>query len=196
MHLVSRFFGTVFARRLTQAEAEWVNRHLDAGEAKVFFSQSVSDQQHGFAVAQRVVAILEDRATPNVRAAALLHDVGKQNVRFCGVRLGPIGRSLATVAWGLRLRFGVVNTYVQHNELGAELLRSVGADPFAATWALEHVWPEEVWTTPIELGRALQKADFSTGWNTRDIGIETEAEPEAVNETTNNYGKKVQPNER
>ena len=101
-------------------------------------------------------------------AAALLHDVGKLEARF-GVYL----RTMATLsgkavkhdpviidAWtrttGVTRRVGL---YLEHARLGGDLLAIAGSDPLTAAWARQHHRPEDEWTVPPEIGRALQDAD-------------------------------------
>ena len=63
--------------------------------------------------------------------AALLHDVGKKRSN-----LGPIGRSLATVAYSLRLPLPMRwRMYREHGRLGATELERVGASSLAVNFA-------------------------------------------------------------
>jgi len=101
-----------------------------------------------------------------VVAAALLHDAGK-----VVSRLGTFGRVVATLAaacagreraasWsegsGFPRRLGL---YLRHPELGADLLDEAGSSPLTVAWAREHHLPEDRWTVPVAVGRALKTAD-------------------------------------
>ena len=85
-----------------------------------------------------------------------LHDVGKT---VSG--LGLPGRVVATVA-GMAGKDDLstrVYRYLQHAELGAQLLEEAGSDPLTVAWAREHHLPPDRWTVPAEVGTALKAAD-------------------------------------
>ncbi len=128
-HLVTRFFGAVFSRPLRPSEQEWVSRHLGGSEARLFWDQQAIDQRHAHTVAVKVSEA--GQANVNAVAAALLHDVGKRHSR-----LGPIARSLATVADVAHLplpeRWRI---YRDHGTVGAQDLESIGADALAVAFA-------------------------------------------------------------
>ncbi|NND04141.1 MAG: hypothetical protein HKN91_15280 [Acidimicrobiia bacterium] len=66
--------------------------------------------------------------------AGLLHDVGK-----AGSALGPIGRTLATLAELLRLPVtGRYGAYLMHGPLGARELKRRGADGLVVMFAELH----------------------------------------------------------
>jgi hypothetical protein len=124
------------------------------------------DRRHAVGVARRTEQALGPRATRAVLAAALLHDVGKIDSR-----LGPVGRSAATVAglaWGhataagWRSRGGIVGRagrYLSHDGIGAEMLAAAGSDGLTVTWAREHHLPPDRWSVPGDIGAALKLAD-------------------------------------
>jgi hypothetical protein len=106
-------------------------------------------------------------STPReVVAAALLHDVGKLDSG-----LGTYGRVVATVcgrvggldmaqAWSSHRGFTRrVGLYLRHDALGADRLTLAGSDDLTVAWAREHHLPEERWTVPLVVGRALKQAD-------------------------------------
>jgi hypothetical protein len=106
-----------------------VSRILDGDEARLFWDQQAIDQRHAYTVAVRVAEAAAGQT--NAMAAALLHDVGKRHSR-----LGPIGRSLATVADSLRLPMPARwRSYRNHGAVGAHDLRAIGADPLAIAFA-------------------------------------------------------------
>ena len=109
---------------------------------------SGADRRHAVVVARAVVAHLGAGATRPVRAAALLHDVGKVDSG-----LGPFRRSLVTVAamavghdrarrWRDRPgQVGRAGRYLCHDEIGARLLVEASSDPLTVAWAREHHLP-------------------------------------------------------
>jgi hypothetical protein len=110
------------------------------------------DRRHAVDVAHRV----GDDSPREVLAAALLHDVGMVE---CG--LGTFARAAATLLGAVsRTRWsGRVDAYLRHDELGASLLADAGSDPLTVAWAREHHKPEDQWTVPQPLARALKDAD-------------------------------------
>jgi len=127
---------------------------------------SGADRRHAVGVAREVEAALGAAATPPVRAAALLHDVGKVESS-----LGPVRRAVVTLAalaaghaaarlW--RQRPGAVGRagrYLCHDEIGAQLLSEASSDPLTVAWAREHHLPDDRWTVPAPIGAALKAAD-------------------------------------
>jgi len=89
-HLAGRFFGHLGAGAPGPADQQYVHDHLTPSCAAVFWTQSPADQEHAVTVARRVEAEIGD--DPATIEAALLHDIGKRDVR-----IGAIGRSIATV---------------------------------------------------------------------------------------------------
>jgi putative nucleotidyltransferase with HDIG domain len=111
-----------------------------------------ADRAEGFAVARRLKVALAHTSEANDtrwRAAALLHDAGKQDSHF-----GTPGRVVATVVvmvagdtrargWsgsgeGARARIG---RYAEHDRRGATQLREAGARPEVVAWAEAHHRP-------------------------------------------------------
>ena len=103
------------------------------------------------------------------RAAALLHDAGKQKSGY-----GTFGRVVATVVtagagrkrvrgWAGRPGDGRarVGRYAAHDDVGAELLRAAGARPAVVAWAAAHHRPDRWAGTglPDSVCRALADAD-------------------------------------
>lgn len=77
------------------------------------------DQRHSLQVLARF-DVLRSQATRDERAAALLHDVGK-----CESTLGWIGRIFATL---LGPRTSAFRTYLDHEEIGLNLLRDISSE--------------------------------------------------------------------
>ena len=131
MHLIRRFFGFLLARPLTPNEQRLVRDALAPAPARLFFAQRFEDQRHAFIVFQRV------GSSSDLAQAALLHDIGKTDSN-----LGALGRSLATVWDGLgRPTSGRWQSYLAHGSSGALMLKDLGADNLAISFAQHHPGP-------------------------------------------------------
>ena len=170
-HLATRWFGSLRARTLDDATAAWVDATLEPGEQRVWRGMGRADRAEGVAVARAFEAtgVGAGSGAGEWRAAALLHDAGKQLSGF-----GTFGRVVATVvaagagrtrvrAWadgkrGWRVRIG---RYAAHDDLGADLLRRSGARPAVVAWAGAHHRPPRWAATgiPASVCRALADAD-------------------------------------
>ena len=171
-HLVARFLGSLRIARLDDATRAWVAGALEPAERRVWDGMAPVDQAEGVAVARRLETALgatPEGSDPRWRAAALVHDAGKQ---LSG--LGTVARAIVTVVAAVlgeaRLRRWVVagdpvrtwmGRYVAHDDLGADLLRRDGARPEVAAWAGAHHrparWPDT--GIPADVCRALAAAD-------------------------------------
>jgi putative nucleotidyltransferase with HDIG domain len=171
-HLVSRFFGSLRPRALDAETVAWVVRMLEQSELEVWNGLGPADRAESVAVARRLEVALAGTADESCSTwvgAALLHDVGKQASAY-----GPVGRSVVTIVkvvrgdeavrdWAgrsgrVRSRMG---RYATHDEVGAELLRRVGARPEMAAWAEAHHRVDR-WESvgiPLSVCRALAAAD-------------------------------------
>lgn len=166
VHLVRRFFGSLWPAGPSAGEDAWATGQLNHGEAVLWRSMPGFDRRHAVGVARRAEQALGPRASRAVLAAALLHDVGKVESGF-----GPVLRALATVAamvWGhatvagWRTRRGVVGragSYLSHDVIGAEMLAAAGSDGLTVTWAQEHHLAPDGWSVPADIGAALKLAD-------------------------------------
>jgi hypothetical protein len=165
-HLAKRFFASLRPGGPSRHDEEWVQSVLSDDELRLWRRMSTVDRRHAVGVARDVEARLGDEATRPVLAAALLHDVGKVSAG-----LGTYGRVIATLAgaaagrsmaeaWtegkGFTRRVGL---YLRHGAIGADMLAMAGSDPLTVTWAKEHHLPEEEWTLPPAIARALKTAD-------------------------------------
>ena len=167
-HLVTRFAGSLVPLPPRRASAEWAEGFLLPHEVELWRRQRAADRRHSIAVARRVQAALGERATREVVAAALLHDVGKLDAGF-----GTYRRVIATLsgiavghdpevikAWtkttGITRRVGL---YLQHPRLGGDMLELGGSDPLTVAWTRQHHLPPDEWTVPPDLARALHEAD-------------------------------------
>ena len=165
-HLVTRFFGSLRPGGPGRTAESWVAERLLPGEHELWRRMSGPDRRHAYGVARRVERALGDEASRPVLAAALLHDVGKLDSR-----LRTYGRVVATLSgrfagpemahlW--RTKTGItrrVGLYLLHPDIGGDHLALAGADPLTVAWTREHHLPEEQWTIPLHLARALKDAD-------------------------------------
>jgi len=171
-HLATRYVESVRARPLDPQTRRWVADALEPAELDVWERLTSADQGEGVAVARRLDVALDgtaDGSDSRWRAAALLHDAGKQRSGF-----GTVGRTVVTVfaatVGATRLRRWVdapqplrarIGRYVAHDELGAALLHDAGARPEVAAWAGAHHRPHRWDRTgiPLAVCRALAAAD-------------------------------------
>lgn len=165
-HLVRRFAGSLRPGGPPASEEAWARSQLLPEEVRLWARLSGADRRHAVGVARRVEAALGADATRPVLAAALLHDVGKAEAR-----LGTYGRVVATLAAAVAGRDMVsrwqrsrgftrrVGLYLNHPDLGADLLALAGSDPLTVAWAREHHLPPDRWSVPRHLAEALKAAD-------------------------------------
>ena len=165
-HLVRRFFGSLRPGGPGRDAEAWVEERLLPAELALWQRMSGADRRHAVGVAERVERSLGHQATRPVIAAALLHDVGKIESG-----LGTYGRVVATLSakvagagmatvWrkqrGYARRVGL---YLQHDEIGGDMLELAGSDPLTVAWAREHHHPKADWTVDPVIGDALKAAD-------------------------------------
>ena len=169
-HLAKRFFGSLRRRELDNRQEAYVASVLSTAEYELWSSQSRADRYHTFVVAQCLQLELQNDKrlasgdTQWVISAGLLHDIGKIDSN-----LGTLARVAATLAgvmmpttvlngWhhksGLRQR---INSYLNHAEVGAQMLQSVRSDARVVTWARGHHQPRG--DTPPEIAQLLKRAD-------------------------------------
>jgi len=166
-HLARRFLGTLRPGGPAPADAAWADGVLTPEERPLFDRLPAHDRRHAIGVARDVDRMLGAASEPRWLAAALLHDVGKQEARF-----SVPGRVLATLlvlargrdrvaAWSGGWR-GRVGAYARHGDIGAAEIRAVGGREEAAVWAEAHHRPAGTWPAlgwPPEVLHALDAAD-------------------------------------
>lgn len=118
-HLVKRALGSVSQKSPSSQDIATVLTVLNFEEFVVWSEMQHRDQRHSIVVLRRFDSLLPVAMTSE-RAAALLHDIGK-NVSG----LGFVARVAATVIGPKGKRF---SEYHNHESLGADLLRSI-SDP-------------------------------------------------------------------
>ncbi|MCB1258472.1 MAG: HD domain-containing protein [Microthrixaceae bacterium] len=172
-HRSRRFFGSLLPVHVKAEDADWVAGLLSESELAAFYRMCVRDQVHSIGVARKVEANLGalDSSEPSdwILVAALMHDVGKSMVE-----LGTYGRVMASLAgwaageemapaWaqkrGMTRKIGL---YLQHPELGADILRMADSDPRVVAWAREHYYKPELCSLPDDVVRLLVAADNGT----------------------------------
>jgi hypothetical protein len=161
-HLSTRFFASVRARELDDADVAWVGLVLTPEERTVWNTLGRADRAESVAVARAFVRDRGAEVEPAYVAAALLHDVGKTDAH-----LGAIGRSAATVIAGVASHGRArgypnrIGRYIAHDDVGAARLEAAGARPEPVTWARVHHrpdrWPET--GIPADICAALARAD-------------------------------------
>ena len=119
IHLIKRALSSLSQTPPTPQDIAIISQVLNIAEFAVWSEMQHRDQRHSIVVLCRFDA-LAPSATRAERAAALLHDVGK-NIS----NLGFISRVVATVVGPRGRRF---TDYHDHENLGADLMRSV-SDP-------------------------------------------------------------------
>lgn len=162
-HLVRRFVTTLRGRSPEQVDERWVRSLLVPREIELWERMTATDRAHGVEVARRTAESID---TPEVLAAALLHDVGKVEADA-----GIVSRVLATLvdpfvsetrASGWAQRTGPVGTLGRllcYPQIGARLLADVGSARLVVQWAAEHHQPPRRWTIDPAIGTVLQAAD-------------------------------------
>jgi HD domain len=161
-HLTRRFFTSLRARRLDDADIAFVRLHLTPPERPVWETLGPADRAESVAVARRTAQAIGIDVESRWLAAALLHDVGKVDAG-----LGTFGRAWATAVAGLlshgraRRMPNRIGRYIGHDDCGESVLTAAGARPEVAAWAGAHHRPERYRATgiPLEVCRALAAAD-------------------------------------
>ena len=119
IHLIKRAFGSFSQSPPSPIEIAKAQDVLNQAEFKMWAEMQFRDQRHSITVLERFDEFAPTALQPE-RAAALLHDVGK-NVSG----LGFIARVVATLVGPRGHRFA---EYHNHETLGAELLSAI-SDP-------------------------------------------------------------------
>ena len=119
IHLIKRALSSLSQSPPSPQDIAIVSDVLNLAEYAVWSEMQNRDQRHSVVVFNRFDALVP-AASRAERAAALLHDVGKN---ISG--LGFLSRVVATVVGPRGQRF---TDYHDHENLGAELLRSI-SDP-------------------------------------------------------------------
>ena len=119
IHLIKRAVGSFSQKPPSPQDVAIVSQVLNIAELAVWSDMQFRDQRHSIVVLRRFDVLVPGAVTAE-RAAALLHDVGK-NISGLGFFL----RVIATVVGPRGQRF---IAYHDHERLGAELLDPI-SDP-------------------------------------------------------------------
>lgn len=144
-HLVRRALTSFSNAPVTPNQSLVVRDILQDAEFRLWCDMDPRDQRHSLDVLERFDVLAPSASRP-WRAAALLHDVGKN-----ASRLGWLTRICATVVGPKGRRF---RSYHDHETIGVALLRDVGAEDVASI--LEDL---SVCKTDDEMSTALRLAD-------------------------------------
>lgn len=119
VHLVARF--REMGRPVTSEtqDTAFATAALTPDELELWIRMDPRDRRHAVAVTRRFVAGCPTAVREEV-AGALLHDVGKSQVS-----MGRLARSVATVL----AVTPTMRRYRDHERIGAEMLRAIGAHP-------------------------------------------------------------------
>lgn len=117
-HLMKRFASSWSRKDVTEDELNMVQSTLTASEFNLWSQFSNADRRHSVEVAQRF-AVLLPKATRELRAGVLLHDIGKIQSN-----LSTLMRVIATFVGPRTKRFAL---YHQHEEIGITLLQYAGS---------------------------------------------------------------------
>ena len=165
-HLVKRFVGSLRPGGPGSSAETWVEGRLLPGELALWRRMSGPDRRHAVDVAERVERALGHEATRPVLAAALLHDVGKidSGLRTYGRVVATLSAKVAgaemAATWRKQRGFArKVGLYLQHDQIGGDLLELAGSDPLTVAWTREHHRPESEWTLEPAIASALKAAD-------------------------------------
>jgi hypothetical protein len=166
IHLTRRFFGSLRPGGPSAADDMWACSKLLPSEVELWRRMPNADQRHAAGVARGVERALGVEATRPVLAAALLHDVGKIEsglgvygrvvATLCGMFVGHDAAKGWTRSRGFTRRVGL---YLQHPDLGGDLLGMAGSDRLTEAWAREHHRSPDSWTIDRHVADALKAAD-------------------------------------
>lgn len=156
-HLAVRFFGALDPRGPDSDEEAWAMGWLLPGEQQLWRRMSGPDRRHAAGVARDVARRLGD-APREVMAAALLHDMGK--IESGLGTFSRVGVTLAALVVGRdRVPGRRARQYLEHDRIGASLLREAGSHATTIAWTEEHHLPAERWTVERRVAVALKEAD-------------------------------------
>jgi hypothetical protein len=132
LHLARRFVTSLDPRPTSLDDELFAGVHLTTREHTLWTQLGDTDRRHAVTVARRFLARRPSATSAEV-AGALLHDIGK----IAG-DLPTWRRVLVTVqdALGRTPRRADSRRYLDHEAIGADLLRRVGSDPTTIETAL------------------------------------------------------------
>lgn len=160
----ARQFFRALSAKVSAADRDYIAKHLNAAEQKLFFAMSIADQAHSLRVAYTIERlVIEDKKDIDrnfLIRCALLHDIGKVKGD-----LSILARVFATlimkffpgIADKLELRGNqMIYIYKHHAEIGARKLQKINLFREAKIIARHHSPPKS--DDPREL-KLLRIAD-------------------------------------
>lgn len=115
---------------------QWAATFLNPGERLVYLGMDARDREHACRVTQH---LLRDypRSSPELIAAALLHDCGKSVRRYNVIERVLVGL-IPTRLSHILPPIGAIGVRSAHPELGAELIARAGGRPRVAQLVVRH----------------------------------------------------------
>lgn len=132
VHLARRLATSLDPRPPCLADEVFASSHLTVREHALWTRLGDADRRHAIAVARRFL-VRRPAATSAEVAGALLHDIGKVEGDL------PTWRRVAVTilaAVGVTPRHAGSRRYLDHERIGAEMLRRSGSDPVTTATAL------------------------------------------------------------
>lgn len=114
----------------------WAEQYLNPGERLVYRGMDARDREHACRVTQNLLRDFP-KASPELIAAALLHDCGKSVRRYNIVERVLVGLIPQRLSH-LLPPIGAIGIRSAHPELGAQLLARAGARPRVAQLVVRH----------------------------------------------------------
>lgn len=145
-----QFFRALFAK-ITLDDRQYISKHLDGAEQKLFFAMSTIDQYHSLKVAYTIEKfVIEDKENIDRKfliRCALLHDIGRVNGDlniFQKVFVVLITKFAPNFAEKLERRGNhAIYIYNHHAEIGARKLQKINLFREAKVIARHHSPPEK-----------------------------------------------------
>lgn len=127
IYRIKQFYLSLTAK-VSEYEKRFVGSYLNSDEEDLFFKLQTSEQKHSINVASDINNNLTDQDKDYLIRLALLHDIGKTQVK-----INPFEKGIIVILDKLTRkklknskRFKKVNAYYHHGETGKELLKELG----------------------------------------------------------------------
>lgn len=128
------------SRSLRESDAHpddlWAQTHLNPGEQLIYLGMDARDREHACRVTRHLLHDYPD-ASPELVAAALLHDSGKSVRPYHVVERVLVGLIPNRIAHILP-PIGAIGIRAAHPELGAQLIARAGGRPRVAQLVVRH----------------------------------------------------------
>lgn len=165
-HLAKRWALSLSSKPPLETEMRWVQLQLSPLEYDLWSQMTNQDKRHTISVAHKLQDLLGSDPPSYAIAAALLHDIGK--IRS---NLGTNSRVLATltaamlgrekvIRWKKGSRFlARIGLYIDHGEVGSELLSTIGSSALTILWTKQHHDPQQQWQIKDKWAIVLKHCD-------------------------------------